>query len=68
MHRQEFPFSFIRKKSTVEGLPSAVLSMDAAQERVSPRTGYPTIFGGLMSPPFSRHRSGDFATIFFQNF
>ena len=43
MHRQEFPFSFIRKKSTVEGLPSAVLSMDAAQERVSPRTGYPTI-------------------------
>lgn len=50
MHRQEFPFSFIRKKSTVEGLPSAVLSMDAAQERVSPRTGYPTIFGGVSCP------------------
>ena len=42
--------------------------MDAAQERVGPRTGYPTIWGALLSPLFSRHRSGDFATIFFQNF
>lgn len=65
---QGFPFFFICKKSTAEGKPSAVLSMDAAQERVGPRTGYPTIWGALLSPLFNRHRSGDFATIFFQIF
>ena len=33
-----------------------------------PAQDIPLFLGGLMSPPFSRHRSGDFATIFFQNF